>query len=1161
MAIIENIEKVGYDDQQVGKVVILYGNVTARSVDGTERLLSVNSPIFSYDTIITESDGRVSIIIDDPAQSQLDIGRMSQVLVDEDIYAGVSAEEVAAAAAEVEQIQQQLLAEGFDPTVELEPPAAGGQPPAGGGYTVPDFVRVTHEGEVTSGAETTGITTDTVDPIPGAVSAEVEDSTPTVVTSDAEVDETGGLDSVNGTFETNLFGDTPGTITITATNSDTSSWNPITNTLTGTANGGSYTLVVNNDGTYTFTQTGVMNHPDITDPNDAISLNFTATVTDSDGDSATSNFTVNVFDDGPTAGTDAGGQVDEGATVTDNMGFSGGADGATVTHINGEELIFGVDGYSQTIDIGLGELKVKANGDYSFTVDDPINNPITLTVSATISDSDGDSVTQAISFTIEDANEPEGGETFATVDDEALGGIPGGPGDIVVTPDPDANEATFSGTLVHNAGGDIPVSIDFAAMNGTSGTVGIETVNYSLSGGTLTATVAAGEDRAGTVLFTVTVDNAATGAYTVELQNNILHESLDGETGDDTENDTIAVLTYTVTDNDGSKADGTLTVTFNDDMPTVSVVGDTNIVEDATSPASGTWSSDIGADNEGAEIKVLIGSEQYDLDTDIILTKGTLRVNSDNTWTFDPNEDWEDDNPQNVNFTVRVTDGDSDVATDEHTIDILPSKFIVGSASDDTRDSEPAWTVPSTGNGQIIGGAGNDILIGDPGGAGIGPGDNANIIFVLDTSGSMDTRIPFDGNTVTRLAALQDAVENALTTLQGSGAENVRVHIVAFNTYASEVGTYDLITGGVINTSALAIAINDINDLHTNGWTNYEAGLQQALQWITDGALSGADVNKLVFVSDGEPNYALNHDGNAISVSAHNAIDHILGIDDSTNEVGDIESAGFTIEAVGINVGETALDYLDQVEGEAPGSPGNHAADSVTTAEDMNDVIGQLSSGDIIPDPAANDDISGGDGDDIIFGDVLNTDQLADDKDLSIDDGSGWKVFEELENNDPNWGRDDTIQYIREHHEELSIENSREGGDDTIDGGAGNDIIYGQAGADIIDGGAGNDILTGGPGTDTFKAGEGDDHITDYEIGIDNLNVSEVPGFDHLGDESGNPLGNLIIESDEGTAKLLLFDSGNNKIGSVTFDNIDFDDPSIIPSDLTTLLGDDSPTN
>ena len=100
------------------------------------------------------------------------------------------------------------------------------------------------------------------------------------------------------------------------------------------------------------------------------------------------------------------------------------------------------------------------------------------------------------------------------------------------------------------------------------------------------------------------------------------------------------------------------------------------------------------------------------------------------------------------------------------------------------------------------------------------------------------------------------------------------------------------------------------------------------------------------------------------------------------------------------------------------------------------------------------------------------------------------------------------------------------------------------------DGGPGNDIMTGGDGADIFKAGEGDDIITDYEKGVDDLNVGGVPDFDHLGDE--------IIESDDGKAKLVLFDSSNGEIGSVTFDNVNFSDITD-PSDLSALLGNDDP--
>ena len=41
-----------------------------------------------------------------------------------------------------------------------------------------------------------------------------------------------------------------------------------------------------------------------------------------------------------------------------------------------------------------------------------------------------------------------------------------------------------------------------------------------------------------------------------------------------------------------------------------------------------------------------------------------------------------------------------------------------------------------------------------------------------------------------------------------------------------------------------------------------------------------------------------------------------------------------------------------------------------------------------------------------------------------------------------------------------------------LDGGMGNDILYGQGGADILIGGAGNDILFGGTGADTFVWGK-----------------------------------------------------------------------------------------
>ena len=50
-------------------------------------------------------------------------------------------------------------------------------------------------------------------------------------------------------------------------------------------------------------------------------------------------------------------------------------------------------------------------------------------------------------------------------------------------------------------------------------------------------------------------------------------------------------------------------------------------------------------------------------------------------------------------------------------------------------------------------------------------------------------------------------------------------------------------------------------------------------------------------------------------------------------------------------------------------------------------------------------------------------------------------------------------------------------GDDTLNGGNGNDVLNGGAGNDLLNGGAGNDLLIGGAGNDTLTGGAGADMI------------------------------------------------------------------------------------
>ncbi|RLB64088.1 MAG: hypothetical protein DRH08_10210, partial [Deltaproteobacteria bacterium] len=473
-----------------------------------------------------------------------------------------------------------------------------------------------------------------------------------------------------------------------------------------------------------------------------------------------------------------------------------------------------------------------------------------------------------------------------------------------------------------------------------------------------------------------------------------------------------------------------------------------------------------------------------------------------------------------------TSNGSADITTASTTTNItendVPGKFIVGSNDDDVSGSTTLHTVPQDDFGAISGATGEDVLVGDPGGSTLQPGSTANIVLVLDTSGSMNYFIDFDGENISRLDALKLATTNALNDLAASGAQDIRVHIVRFGTEASTVGTYDISINGQDSSIQLQAAIDDVNDITISGptqYTNYEAGLVKANEWIetSNAPLTSADINKLVFVSDGEPNYALNNDGEAIglygSSAAANAMHHVLGTydvygsqnDDNISEVSLIETAGpgtapaFTIEAIGINVGNGALDLLSQIEG-AGGS-----ATNVTDASQLSTELGTLTGATVINESAGNDFIDGSDNADLIFGDVLNTDALANAQGLGTPEGSGWLVFQQLEAGSTGWTRVDTLDYIQNNQAELAVESGRNGGDDTIDGGAGDDVIYGQEGDDSLFGGVGNDLLHGGSGNDAFffsaNAGEGINEISDFSIGVDSNDSGDILSFADLLDD------------------------------------------------------------
>jgi len=124
MATSSSIENSGAGSQPVGTVVVVRGTVQAVAADNSVRLLEAGSQVFLGERIVTGNDGMISIALGGGADGQLDLGRMSDVLINSDLFPAAPGD-FTEAVAEVEQVQQALLAGDFDPTTDFEPTAAG----------------------------------------------------------------------------------------------------------------------------------------------------------------------------------------------------------------------------------------------------------------------------------------------------------------------------------------------------------------------------------------------------------------------------------------------------------------------------------------------------------------------------------------------------------------------------------------------------------------------------------------------------------------------------------------------------------------------------------------------------------------------------------------------------------------------------------------------------------------------------------------------------------------------------------------------------------------------------------------------------------------------------------------------------------------------------
>lgn len=333
---------------------------------------------------------------------------------------------------------------------------------------------------------------------------------------------------------------------------------PLGNTLTVTGYNAATGII-----TYTYTLGGAETHAAGAGQN-PLPENFTVTLTDTDGSTATDTLSAIIIDDVPTANNDTyaplvtAPTVISGLFVNDVFGADGVNTATSVTAANG---------------VG-GTVVYNNNGTFTFTPTAGFNGQGSFTY--TITDADGDQSTATVTVAnIQTNTQPTAGTQSITVDEDGLpGGIANGTGDVA------GAAITQSGTLIHAFNGDGPSTpassdpINFSPMHNVSAgaTAGGAALTYYWDGNAnvlyASTNVTNATTAAATAAFSISL-NTSTGAYTYNLL-----KPLDHPAGNN-ENDLTFNITYQVKDSNGDAATGTLTVVVDDDSPVAGAISKT----------------------------------------------------------------------------------------------------------------------------------------------------------------------------------------------------------------------------------------------------------------------------------------------------------------------------------------------------------------------------------------------------------------------------------------------------------------------------------------------------------------------------------------------------------------------------------------------------------
>ena len=802
----------------------------------------------------------------------------------------------------------------------------------------------------------------------------------------------------------------------------------------------------------------------------------TIVVTDKDG--ATQTVTTTVKDDGSYE-VDVPNELPEGpyevdASVKDPAGNEGTAND------KGE-----IDTTAPVITVDAPDNSSDTTPTITGTTDAPAGSVVTIVVT------DKDGATQTVTTTVK-------ADGTYTVD--VPNALPEGPyqADASVK-DPAGNEgkATDPGSI--DATAPSVVAEDQAVVEASGATV-TGTIKVNDANGIASITVAGKEVTAATVdkpivittengTLTVTGYDQTKGEISYSYTEN--GQPKDHTAGDDSIKDSFVV---SVKDTAGNTGLDFVDISIQDTAPVA--VDDVNSIKETGTSVDGNV---LLNDTTGADTPVTVSSGTT------TGSYGQLVLNADGTYTYTLNgdndavKDLSKDQTLTDSFSYTITDsdGDSSTANLNITINGVDDKLVIGGNGTDTC---------------LRGGDGNDVIIGDKGGAEtiLIPGKDYNVAIMLDVSNSMLDYKTDDG---TRYLEMARSSLLKLANDLGNHDGEINVTFMTFNkTSTIRLNIADLDES---NVDQLMQNIQDLNVVRGNqGSTNYDQAFQTASKWFASASGNGYE-NITYFLTDGEPTaYGSTGTGGTGAWTTQAVIDASLKSFTGLSNISAVHAFGF-----GKGVGETSLNYFDNTSDNGV----NQTVDVIRKydGKDYRDVMLKGESGEstIINTPdeldaalvggrtethlyqVSGDDIQGGAGDDIIFGDSINTDGLSwvengINYNAGSHDGMGSAALSRFvqwsENNGSEATSDQINSYVRENWQDL-LDGRPDGGNDVIRGGEGDDIIFG---------GAGNDVMFGNEGSDQFvflaNSNSGKDQIMDFEMGEDKVVFADLVSADQL---------------------------------------------------------------